>query len=340
MKDVGQGSSALSPQVAIAALRQAVPYVRLFRGHTFVVKAGGAALQDPELVRGLVDQVAILHQLGIRVVLVHGGGPQASALLRALGGEPRFVEGRRVTDETALAAAVLALNGEVNTRILAACRAAGLPAVGVSGVDAGLVRAVRRAPVARADGSSLDYGLVGDVIEVRPQVLVELLDAGYVPIVSPLAADDAGAILNLNADGVAARVAVALAAAKLVVLTDAPGLLADPRDPRSLVSYTDLAGLAALRARGALRDGMAPKAQAVEAALAGGVARAHLLPSRVADSLLLEVFTNEGAGTLVVPDVAALTPAEQAAGHAGDEPAAELAAPPAAPPGGPEAPAA
>ena len=147
MKDVGQGSSLHSAQTAIAALRQAVPYVRLFRGRTFVVKAGGAALQEAELVRGLIDQVETLHQLGIRVVLVHGGGPQASALLRVLGGEPRFVEGRRVTDETALEATMLALNGGVNTRVLAACRAAGLPAVGVSGVDAGLVRARRRPPV-------------------------------------------------------------------------------------------------------------------------------------------------------------------------------------------------
>jgi acetylglutamate kinase len=309
MKDVGQSSS------AVAGLRQAVPYVRLFRGRVFVVKAGGAALQDGELLRGLVEQVETLHQLGIHVVLVHGGGPQASALARTLGGEVRFVEGRRVTDDTALEAAVLALNGEVNTRVLAACRAVGLLAVGVSGVDAGLVQARRRPPVMREDLPPLDYGHVGDVVAVDPRVLRELIAAGYVPVVSPLAADDDGALLNLNADGVAARLAIALGAEKLIVLTDAPGLLADPADLHSVVSYTDLAGLARLRQRGVLRDGMAPKAKAVEEALAGGVRRAHLLPSRVPESLLLEVFTNEGAGTLVVADLGALSPAEAAASH-------------------------
>lgn len=316
MKDVGQGSS------AVAGLRQAVPYLRLFRGRTFVVKAGGAALQDAELLRGLVEQVEALHQLGIRVVLVHGGGPQASALQRALGGEVRFVDGRRVTDDLALEAAVLAINGGVNTRLLAACRAAGLAAVGVSGVDAGLVRARRRPPLQQPGTNdatarqSIDYGHVGDIVEIEPRVLHQLLDAGYVPVVSPLAADDAGTLLNLNADGVAARLAIALAAEKLIVLTDAPGLLENPDDRHSVVSYTDLRGLARLRERGALREGMAPKATAIEDALAGGVRRAHLLPSRVPDSLLLEVFTNEGAGTLVVADLGALTAAEAAAGHA------------------------
>lgn len=310
MKDVGQGGS------SVAGLRRAIPYVRLYRGRTFVIKAGGAGLQDADLSRALVEQVEALHQLGIRVVLVHGGGPQASALAKTLGGEVRFVEGRRITDDTALAAAVMALNGEVNTRLLAACRAVGLPAIGVSGVDAGLVRAKRRPPVTVGSGETVDYGHVGDVVAVEPAVLTGLLDAGYVPVVSPLAADDAGAILNCNADGVAAKLAIALGAEKLIVLTDAPGLLENPDDTGSLVSYTDLGGLARLRARGALRDGMAPKAKAIEEALGGGVRRAHLLPSRVHDSLLLEVFTNEGAGTLVVADVAALSAAEQAAGHA------------------------
>lgn len=291
MKDVGQQSA------AIAALRQAVPYVRMFKGKTFVVKVGGAALADGGAARRLVEQAHVLHQVGIRIVLVHGGGPQSTTLSRALGAEPRFVAGRRVTDEAALEVAVLVLNGAVNTRLLAACRAVGLPAVGVSGVDAGLLQARRRAPV-----GGVDYGHVGDLTAVDPGVLETLLGAGYVPVVSPLAADPHGALLNVNADTVAAAVAVGLRAEKLMLVTGAPGILERPGDPGSLVSLIDLAGLARLHERGALEDGMLPKAASIESALRGGVGRVHILSGEVADGLLAEVFTNEGVGTMVVVD--------------------------------------
>ena len=312
MKDVGQRTA------EVAALKDAIPYIRLFKGKTFVVKVGGGALENEAAIRSLLAQVEILHQVGIRVVLVHGGGAQATELSRALGAEPRFVEGRRVTDEPALQVATLVLNGATNTQILAVCRRLGLPAVGLSGVDGGLVRARRRPPVkvAKADGGeggTVDYGYVGDVVAVDPRVLTALLDAGMVPIVSPLSADDDGQVLNINADTVASAIAVGLGAEKLLVLTGAPGILERGSDPASLVSYTDLAGLARLRESGAFAAGMLPKASAIESALRGGVKRVHILSYEVPDSLLVEVFTNEGNGTLVVEDVGFLTPAEQAA---------------------------
>lgn len=309
MKDVGQRT------VAVAALKDAIPYIRLFKGKTFVVKVGGGALESEAAILSLLAQVEILHQVGIRVVLVHGGGAQASELSRALGAEPRFVEGRRVTDEPALQVATLVLNGATNTQILAACRRLGLPAVGLSGVDGGLVRARRRPPVKvpGSESGTVDYGFVGDVVAVDPRVLTALLDAGMVPIVSPLSADDDGQVLNINADTVASAIAVGLGAEKLLVLTGAPGILERGSDPASLVSYTDLAGLARLRESGAFAAGMLPKASAIESALRGGVKRVHILSYEVPDSLLVEVFTNEGNGTLVVEDVGFLTPAEQAA---------------------------
>jgi acetylglutamate kinase len=294
--------------VEISALRHAVPYLALFRGRTFVVKVGGGALGDARATAGVVEQLAALHHLGVHVVLVHGGGPQANELSRRLALEVRQVAGRRVTDAATLEVVTWALNGDANTRLLAACRAARLPAVGLSGVDADLVVARRRPPVV-VDGEPepVDYGFVGDVERVNPKVLLHLVAGGFVPVVSPLAADADGNRLNLNADGVAAALAVALGASKLILLTDAPGLLADPADPASLVSYLDLAGLDRLRRAGRITNGMLPKARAIEQALAGGIERAHLVSWRSRDAVLLELFTNEGAGTLVVPELAALS---------------------------------
>jgi acetylglutamate kinase len=307
MKDVGQRSA------EAAALKHAVPYIRIFKGKTFVIKAGGGALEREETARALVEQIEVLHQVGIRVVLVHGGGAQSTELARALGAEARFVEGRRVTGAKDLEVATLVLNGAVNTRLLAVCRSVGLPAVGVSGVDAGLIQARKRPPV-RMGGETVDFGFVGDVAAVDPKVLIDLMDAGYVPVVSPLSAAGDGTLLNINADTVAAALAVALGAEKLLFLTGAAGILERADDPRSLVSYTDLAGLARLKDEGGLLRGMLPKTSAIEAAIQGGVRRVHILSHDLPDGLLAEVFTNEGVGTLVVADVKALSPAEAAAG--------------------------
>jgi len=301
-----------SRSVEIAALRHAVPYLALFRGRTFVVKVGGNALADTRALSSVVEQVAALHHLGIRVVLVHGGGPQTNELSEKLGLDVRQVAGRRVTDDATLEVVTMTLNGTTNTQILAACRAAHLPAVGVSGVDAGLVVARKRPPVeVEGEPGPVDFGRVGDIERIDPAVLRALADDGFVPVVSPLAADAAGNLLNLNADGIAAAIAVAMKAAKLLILVDTPGLLESVNDPSSLVSYVDLAGLDRLRAEGKLVRGMLPKTMAIADALRGGVPRAHLVSWRLQDALLLEVFSNEGAGTLIVSELAALSAEER-----------------------------
>jgi acetylglutamate kinase len=209
----------------------------------------------------------------------------------------------------------MALNGTINTAILAAFRAAEVLAAGLSGIDGGLVVARQRPPrVMDVDGvpTEIDFGRVGDIVDVNVEILVRLLDSGFVPVVSPLCADDGGQVLNINADTVASAIARALAAEKLVFLTDNPGLLENAADPRSLVSYVDLPGVDEMQARGAITGGMLPKVAAAREALGGGVARVHMVGYRVRSGLLREVFTNEGAGTLMVRDQAELLPGELA----------------------------
>lgn len=298
------------PSATVRALRGAAPYVRLYKGKVFVIKAGGAVFSDPVGTHSLIQQIGILHNLGIKVVLVHGGGPQLDQMQRSLGIEPHMVKGRRVTDARSIDVTTMVLNGLLNTRILAICRQLGVDAIGISGVDAGLIRARRRPPV-DVDGESVDYGFVGDVVAVDPSVITRQLEAGLMPVVSPLSADDDGCVLNINADTVAARLGAALGAEKLILCTGAPGILEDVRDPGSLVSYTDLEGLKRLEAAGSFADGMLPKATAIESALLGGVRRVHVISYKAADSVLAEVFTNEGTGTLIVEDIGALSPAEQ-----------------------------
>ncbi len=300
--------------VIVSALKHAAPYIRLFKGKVFVLKAGGEIFADAVTTRALMEQVGILYQVGIRVVLVHGGGPQSTELAAALGLDTRFIDGRRVTDAPSLDVATMVLNGQINTRVLAACRDLESPAVGSSGVDAGLIRAHRRPPVATEGGESVDYGFVGDIDAVDADVLRKQLDNGLMPVVSPLSCDAAGTLLNINADTVAAAIAAELGAEKLILATGAAGILGDRDDPQSLISYIDRAGLARLRNDGKLADGMLPKAAAIDAAIADGVKRVHIISWKLPDSLLLEVFTNEGTGTLVVADIAALTPAEQQVG--------------------------
>jgi acetylglutamate kinase len=297
--------------IVVAALKHAAPYIRMFKRQTFVLKAGGEVFASTEATRALLEQVAILHQVGIRVVLVHGGGPQATELARALGVPTRMVGGRRVTDSQTLDVATMVLNGQINTRILAMCRELDLPAVGISGIDAGLIRAHKRAPVNTPDEGTVDYGFVGDIDTVDAEVLRTQLERGLVPVVSPLSADDDGTVLNINADTVAAALAAALGAAKLILATAAPGILEDRNDPASLVSYIDLDGLQRLRQNGSLAEGMLPKAAAIETAIRGKVPRVHIISWKVPDSLLLEIFTNEGTGTLVVDNVATLSAEEQ-----------------------------
>jgi len=297
------------------ALKRALPYVRLFKGKTFVVKIGGSACADRALLQELAEQLSVVRELGVQAVLVHGGGPQTSELARKLGQQPRMIEGRRVTDAAALDVAVMTMNGSVNTGVLAACRAAGLQAVGVSGLDAGLVKARKRAPRSvLIDGAPqmIDFGHVGDVESVDPTLLKSLLASGYLPVVSPLSADEQGNVLNINADTIASSLAQALGAEKLVFVTDVPGILEDPSDPTTLISCTDLRGLEELVENGSVATGMLPKVSAIRMALDHGVQRVHVIGSQRA-SLLTEIFTNEGSGTLIVRDRGELSAAEKAA---------------------------
>jgi len=298
--------------LAIHALRSAAPYIRMYKGKIFVVKAGGGVFADIASTRVLLEQIAVLHYFGVRVVLVHGGGPQLTELSEALGVPTRMVDGRRVTDQRAIDLTSMVLNGLINTRILAICRDLDVPAVGISGVDAGLVRAHKRPPVITgANGESVDYGFVGDIDAVDTTVIVKLLQDHLMPVVSPLSADASGMLLNINADTVAAAIGAAFSAEKLILCTGAPGILGDATDPGSLISYTDLAGLKRLRDEGRLLEGMLPKARAIEDAIRGGVRRVHVVSYKASEGILGEVFTNEGTGTLIVADINALTPAEQ-----------------------------
>jgi acetylglutamate kinase len=306
------------PSIAVRALRSAAPYIRMYKNKVFVIKAGGAVFSDEASTRGLIEQVAILHQVGIKTVLVHGGGPQLDNLQATLGIDTKMVNGRRVTDQKSIDVTAMALNGLINTRILAICRALDVEAIGLSGVDAGLIRAHKRKPVAVSPGSSetVDYGFVGDIDAVNSSVLEKLLDNGLMPVVSPLSADSSGTLLNINADTVAAAIGGALNAEKLVLCTGAHGILERLEEPSSVISYTDIQGLKRLREQGSLKDGMLPKAAAIEHAILGGVRRVHVISYKSADSLLAEIFTNEGTGTLVVADLKALSDAEQLAASA------------------------
>jgi acetylglutamate kinase len=298
--------------IVVSALKHAAPYIRLYKNKVFVLKAGGEIFSSIDTTRSFMEQLGILHQVGIHIVLIHGGGPQSTELAKSLGVDTKMIDGRRVTDATSLEVATMVLNGQVNTRALAACRDLQIPAVGISGVDAGLIRASKRAPMTKADGQSVDYGFVGEIDSVDADVLRKQLDIGLLPVVSPISCDSSGNILNINADTVAAAIATELGAEKLILVTGAPGILEDVGDPRSQISYMDLVALKKMHSEGKLANGMVPKAAAIDDALENGVTRVHVVSYKVPDSLLLEVFTNEGTGTLIVKSIAALTPAEQA----------------------------
>ncbi len=294
----------IDPTKGIAGLKGALRYVRAYRDRVFVVKLGGDVLTDADVLDHVTAQLALLASLGIRLVVVHGGGPQASALTRRLGGEPTMVAGRRVTDDQALEVAKMVYGGQLNIDLLAALREHRLQAVGLSGVDADLLTARRRPPVNVVDDAgasrTVDYGHVGDIVRVDTHVLTTLMDARCVPVIASLAGDDEGNVYNVNADTVAESVAVALQALKLIFLTGAPGVLRDRTDPTTLVTFADPDDLEGLMASGALAGGMRPKVEACIRAATSGVERTHIIDGRAPDALLLEVFTGAGCGTMIV----------------------------------------
>jgi acetylglutamate kinase len=289
---------ALSPRTKAAQekariLREALPWITRWAGRTIVVKYGGNALPeegDP-LAEAFAADVALLHRVGLRVVVVHGGGPQISELSAQLGLEPRFVDGRRVTDAATLDVVRLVLLGQVNPRLVRLVEAAGARAAGVAGTDAGLLQARPSAP---------ELGLVGEVDAVDPTVVHTLLDDGVVPVVATLARGQGGQDYNVNADTAAGAIATAIGADKLIYLSNVPGLYRDfGTDDMELLSEIGVSRLRAMLDAGDLHTGMVPKVESVVAALAGGVGQAHLLDGRVEHALLLEIFTDEGVGTMV-----------------------------------------
>lgn len=289
---------------SIAGLKGALRYVRAYRDHIFVVKLGGEILEKADARSRVAAQLALLSSLGVRIVVVHGGGPQVTALSQRLGIEPQIVAGRRITCEKTLDVVQMAIAGLLNTTLLATLRAEGIAVVGMTGVDAGLITARRRPPVAIKDDAgnerTVDFGHVGDIVRVDPRVIHTLLDAGMVPVIGSLAGDDNGDVYNINADTLAEALAVALHAQKLIFLTGAPGVLRDVRDPSTLVAFADPDDLGVLLQSGAIAGGMRPKVEACIRAATSGVERTHILDGRASDGLLFEVFTGAGCGTMIV----------------------------------------
>src|SRR5215468_7697061 len=280
-------------------LKDAAKYVRAFRNKPFVVKIGGDILADGALRKSICGQLALLSSFGIPLVVVHGGGPAVDRLCNRLGLATRKIAGRRVTTPEVLEAAKMVLKGGVQMELIADLQAAGLPAVGLSGQDAGLLRSSRRAPVV-IEGQNVDFGCAGDIESAEPRILRLLFDGGYVPVVAPFTADATQQILNTNADSVAAAIAAALKVEKLFFVLNATGLLSDPENPHSLLPFVDLAMVTELEASGAIQTGMRPKIAAALSALSAGVASVHFVSGLLSDSILAEVFTNEGSGTMLV----------------------------------------
>ena len=290
-------SAALTSEQKAAVLVEALPWLQRFAGAVVVVKYGGNAMVDDDLKAAFAADVAFLRAAGLRPVVVHGGGPQISAMLGRLGIASDFRGGLRVTTPEAMDVVRMVLVGQVGRELVGLVNAAGARAVGLSGEDAGLFRAARRPVV--VDGVEVDVGLVGDVVEVDPAAVLDLLEAGRVPVVSTVAPDGDGQVLNVNADTAAAALAVALHAQKLVVLTDVEGLYAGWPDRATLLSTVGADELEKLLP--GLEAGMVPKMEACLRAVRGGVPEATVIDGRVRHSVLLEVFTPEGVGTMVLP---------------------------------------
>jgi acetylglutamate kinase len=274
-------------------LIEALPYIQRFRGAVVVVKYGGNAMVDPALAATFAEDIVLMRSVGIRPVVVHGGGPQISELMERLGKVPEFRDGQRVTDAETVDIARMVLVGKVNREIVGAINVHGPLAVGVSGEDAGLIVAEARDP---------ELGFVGDVESVRPAILERLLAEELIPVVSTIGADETGQAYNINADAVAGAIAQALAAEKVIYLTDVEGLLADVADAASLISHIDAPALQARIDAGSLTGGMIPKINACLHAVGGGVGSAHLLDGRVPHVLLLELFSDAGIGTMITAE--------------------------------------
>lgn len=292
-------------QPRLDLLREALPYIQRFKGKTFVVKLSGKVTEDRDQLLSLAEELALLHQVGIRICVVHGGGKQLTELAKKMGVEQTIIEGRRVTDDDTLEMAKMIFGGKINTDILAALRHRGIHAVGLSGVDGNIVHAERRPPkqiVDRQTGESaeVDFGHVGDVIEIDSKLLTILLDHEYLPVISSLGADAEGKVFNINADTIASEIAVQLNAEKLVLLSDVDGIYLPAEQNQTKLSRLTAEQAGQLISNGNATGGMVPKLQNILGVLRRGVRSAHIINGNYRNALLAEVFTDEGTGTMIV----------------------------------------
>ncbi|MDR1306887.1 MAG: acetylglutamate kinase [Treponema sp.] len=277
-------------------LIQALPYIREFRGKTVVVKYGGNAMINAGLKAAVMEDLILMSCVGIRIVLVHGGGPEIEGMLNALGKESRFVDGLRYTDEETMAVVQMVLCGRVNKDITALIENSGGRALGLCGIDGAMLQARQFRP------GGGDIGLVGEIVSVNTQVLEQILAAGAIPVVSSVALGteaDTGKVFNVNADTAAAQIAAALHAEKMILMTDVRGILQDVHDEGSLIKVLSRSGLEELKRNGTVSKGMIPKVDCCSLAIDGGVGKAHIIDGRLPHALLIELFTDEGIGTMI-----------------------------------------
>ena len=291
-------------QLRLDLLREALPYIKRFKGKTFVVKFSGKVTEERERLISLAEELALMHQVGIRICVVHGGGKQLTELAELMGVEQTIIEGRRVTDDATLEMAKMIFAGKINTDILSALRHRGVEAVGLSGVDGNIVHAERRPPkriMNRETGESehVDFGHVGDIIEIDSRLLTVLLDHGYLPVISSLGADAEGTVFNINADTIASEIAIQLKAEKLVLLSDVDGIYLRAGQPETKLSRLTAGEAEGLIKNGSATGGMLPKLQSVLELLSRGVKSAHIIDGTKRNALLAEVFTDKGTGTMI-----------------------------------------
>jgi len=298
-------NTTIDDQLRLDLLREALPYIQRFKGQTFVVKLSGKVTENHENLISLAEELALLHQVGIRISVVHGGGKQLSELAKQLGVEQTIIEGRRVTDDATLEMAKMIFAGKINTDILAALRHRGIEAVGLSGVDGNIVHAERRPPkeiLNRETGvrDKVDFGHVGDVVQINARLLTVLLDHGYLPVISSLGADREGTVFNINADTIAAEIAIQLKAEKLILLSDVDGIYLTAGAPNTKLSRLTAMEAGELISSGAASGGMIPKLQSIIVLLERGVHSAHIISGTKRNALLSEIFTDKGTGTMIV----------------------------------------
>jgi len=283
-----------------------LPYIKRFKGKTFVIKFSGKVTEDKAVLMSLAEELALLHQVGIRICVIHGGGKQLTELAQKLGVVQTVIEGRRVTDDDTLELAKMIFRGKINTEILSALRNRGIHAVGLSGIDGAVINAKRRPPkdvLNRDTGvtETVDFGHVGDVVEVDTRLITLLLENDYLPVISSLAADDDGKIYNINADTVASEIAIRLGAEKLILLSDVNGIYLDSKDESTKIDRLSAREARQLITEGKATGGMIPKLENLIMLLDRGVHSAHVIGGSRQNGLLAEVFTDQGTGTMVVP---------------------------------------